>query len=138
MKNIIFILILITATFKGFSQHTLTITVTNISSAKGVVSAAIYDSETSFLKFDEVFLSGTSKAEKGNAKVIISNVPSGTYAVAIFHDENSNNQLDTNFFGIPKEPVAFSNATMRFFGPPKFEDCAFTLEDSDNITIALP
>ncbi len=33
----------------------------------------------------------------------------GVYAVAIFHDENLNSNLDTNFFGIPTEGYGFSN-----------------------------
>jgi len=46
--------------------------------------------------------------------------PKANYAMAIFHDENENDKLDTNWLGIPKEPIsAFSNAKLKtFFGPP--------------------
>jgi uncharacterized protein (DUF2141 family) len=30
-------------------------------------------------------------------------VNAGTYAISVFHDENSNGKLDTNFMGIPRE-----------------------------------
>ena len=36
-------------------------------------------------------------------KYVFKNIPYGTYAVAVMHDANMNNELDTNFFGIPEE-----------------------------------
>lgn len=54
-----------------------------------------------------------------------SGVASGTYAVAVFHDENSNGKLDTNFLGIPREGVGASNDAQGHFGPPKFDAAAF-------------
>jgi uncharacterized protein (DUF2141 family) len=42
-------------------------------------------------------------------------VAPNTYAVSVFHDENSNGKLDTNFMGIPREGVGASNGA-RFQG----------------------
>ena len=55
----------------------------------------------------------------------ISRRPSGTYAVSVFHDENSNGKMDTNFMGIPREGVGASNDAQGHFGPPKFDAAAF-------------
>jgi uncharacterized protein (DUF2141 family) len=52
-------------------------------------------------------------------------VAPGTYAVSVFHDENSNGKLDTNLMGIPREGVGASNGARGHFGPPKFDDAAF-------------
>jgi len=52
-------------------------------------------------------------------------IKAGTYAVAVFHDENSNGKLDTNFMGIPREGVGASNNAKGHFGPPKFDAAAF-------------
>jgi len=41
----------------------------------------------------------------------------GKYAVSVFHDENSNGKLDTNFLGIPREGVGASNNAKGHFGP---------------------
>jgi uncharacterized protein (DUF2141 family) len=49
----------------------------------------------------------------------------GTYAVSVFHDENSNGKLDRNFMGIPREGVGASNGARGHFGPPKFSDAEF-------------
>ena len=52
-------------------------------------------------------------------------VAPGTYAIAVFHDENSNGKLDSNFMRIPREGVGASNAAKGHFGPPKFDAAAF-------------
>ena len=70
--------------------------------------------------------------------VKINDVPAGTYAIAVFHDENGNNELDTNMFGVPKEPVAFSKAKMKLFGPPKFDECQFQVSSDTELIIYLP
>jgi len=119
----------------AFSQHTLSVTVYNVPSSKGKVSVAIYDSETSFLKFDKVFLSKSTLAQEGMTSITFENVPEGEYAIALFHDKNGNDALDTNWLGIPKEKVAFSKAKMRTFGPPKYEDCVFTVASDEKISI---
>lgn len=62
---------------------------------------------------------------KGSNTSTISNIPVGTYAVAIFQDNNGNGKLDENMFGAPKEPFAFSNNIVPRFSAPKFEQCHF-------------
>jgi uncharacterized protein (DUF2141 family) len=53
-------------------------------------------------------------------------VAPGTYAVSVLHDVNSNGDLDTNFLGIPKEPLGFSNGAKPKMGPPSFDAAKFT------------
>ena len=55
-----------------------------------------------------------------------------------YGDINANGKLDSNFIGIPKEPVGFSNNCKGKFGPPKYEDCAFKIYDkSIEMTVEL-
>lgn len=54
-----------------------------------------------------------------------SGIEAGTYAVSVFHDENSNGKLDTKFMGIPREGVGASNGAIGHLGPPKFDAAAF-------------
>lgn len=53
------------------------------------------------------------------------NIASGEYAVAVFADVNGNGKLDSNFIGIPKEPVAVSRDAKGKFGPPQVRRCCF-------------
>lgn len=56
-------------------------------------------------------------------------LPTGSYAIALIHDENSNNKLDTSF-GIPREGFGFSRNPVIRFGPPKFDDARFSVTGS--------
>jgi uncharacterized protein (DUF2141 family) len=58
-------------------------------------------------------------------ELVINSIPNGDYAIAIYQDQNGNGKLDTNFFGIPKEPYAFSNNKVPVFSEPSFEKCKF-------------
>lgn len=62
-------------------------------------------------------------------------LPEGTYAIGIFVDANYNNEMDRNFFGVPKEQYGFSNDAKGNFGPPSFKDASFTV--SSDITLAI-
>jgi uncharacterized protein (DUF2141 family) len=59
------------------------------------------------------------------ASCTFADVKPGTYAVAVFHDEDDNGKLDTGFMGIPTEPTGASNDAHGSMGPPKFEDAQF-------------
>ncbi|MEN8789723.1 MAG: DUF2141 domain-containing protein [Flavobacteriaceae bacterium] len=120
-----------------FSQNKLTIEVLGVSSSDGDVMVAVYDTSDSFLSKDKVFKTGKASAREGKTEVSIEDMPDGEFAVVLYHDENGNNKLDTNWFGVPKEPVGFSNAKMKTFGPPKFKECVFTMEPVTQIKVAL-
>lgn len=119
------------------SQNQIALAVHDVPSSKGKISVAVYNTKEGFLKFDNVFKSDTTIAQKGITHIAIKGLPKGEYALAIFHDENGNDRLDTNWLGIPKEKVAFSNAKMKTFGPPAFKECAFKVEKDTKITVSL-
>ncbi|MDX1363545.1 MAG: DUF2141 domain-containing protein [Arenibacter latericius] len=123
MRQYLFLFIIIP--MLGMSQIDLSVEVKGVPSNKGKVSVALYTEAENFLKFNKVFKSSSVAAKENTTTVLIDNLPSGNYALAVFHDENGNDELDVNWLGIPKEKVAFSNAKMRLFGPPSFKDCVF-------------
>ena len=58
-------------------------------------------------------------------------LPSGTYAIALFHDENANGRLDTRF-GIPAEGVGFSRNPRLLFGPPSFDAAQVAISGAES------
>ena len=74
--------------------------------------------------------------QEGINTYIITSIPQGTYAVAIFQDLNGNGKLDENMFGAPKEPFAFSNNIVPRFSTPTFEDCKFNFSGTEQ-TISI-
>jgi len=129
-------IIVLMVSLVGNSQkqdNTLTIDF-NISKYKtGKIYVAIYNSEASFLKTP---LKGTIVTIKnGKAVAKIKALKKGEYAVSSFYDKNGNGKMDTNFLGIPKEPIAMSNNAKGTFGPPKYKDAKFTIGGNKEIKI---
>jgi uncharacterized protein (DUF2141 family) len=58
------------------------------------------------------------KIRETQARCDFEDIPPGTYALAVIHDENMNGKLDTNWLGIPKEGYGFSNAVKAMRGAP--------------------
>jgi len=133
----VFYLVLFFWVVQSVAQNTIEIDVSNVPSSEGKISAALYADEQSFLKFEGVLLSQSVSAQMGITHLTIKDVPEGKYAIALFYDENANDELDTNWIGIPKEKVAFSNAKMKLFGPPSFQECSFNLQEDTLISIQL-
>jgi len=93
---------------------------------RGQVFCALYSSPDGFPKDSKKAVAHvTSAITHQHALCEFSGIASGTYAVSVFHDENSNGKLDTNFIGIPREGVGASNNAKGHHGPPKFHDAAF-------------
>lgn len=122
---------------QAMAQHTITVEVHKVPQSEGKVSVALYDSADTFLKFDAVYAAESTDAIKGTIQVVLKDIPKGTYAIALFYDKNGNDKLDTNWMGIPKEKVAFSEAKMKLFGPPNFKECAFELQQDSTLSISF-
>ncbi len=134
MKSIIYIASLFLAmTVIGAAQGTtdLTVELYGLKSDKGQLMVALYKDEGTWLKNN--YKGEVSEIVDGKATVIFKDVPHGEYAISSFHDENSNDKLDTGWFGIPKEPYACSRGAKGKFGPPKWEDAVFKVENATQL-----
>jgi uncharacterized protein (DUF2141 family) len=93
---------------------------------KGQVSCALYASAEGFPKDSQKAIHrDTSLISEKKTSCKFSGIEPGIYAVSVFHDENSNGKLDTNFLGIPREGVGASNDAKGHMGPPKFHAAQF-------------
>ncbi|WP_040278154.1 DUF2141 domain-containing protein [Psychroserpens damuponensis] len=109
------------------SGQDITVRINNLESNKGNVYVAVYDSQSSFLNTG--LQSVKTKITNNSCEVTFKNIPEGVYAISMFHDENENNKMDSNFLGIPKEDYGCSNNATGFMGPPKWEDAKFEVKD---------
>jgi uncharacterized protein (DUF2141 family) len=121
--------------FMVAAQNKLTIVVDNVESSDGYIAVGVYADADSFLKDGKAFAGVFAKAEKGTTRIELPDLPNDIYAICIFHDENANKEMDTNFFGIPKEPLGFSIGKLKTFGPPSFKECSFELKTDFEIQI---
>jgi uncharacterized protein (DUF2141 family) len=94
---------------------------------------AIYDVSQQFPGDDTFAWAIEPVTQTGSMIIAIKDIPFGKYAVSVFHDENSNEILDSNLFKIPTEPYGFSNNARGRFGPPDFEDTRINFSSDTQI-----
>lgn len=56
-------------------------------------------------------------------------LPSGSYAVSVLHDEDGDRRMRTGLFGIPREGIGASNNPAMRFGPPSFGDAKVEIDE---------
>lgn len=116
---------------KTNSTGTIDLEIQNIQQAKGSVLIAIYRGEENFLEDGQEIVTKAVLVEKeGALTVSFDNLAFGEYSIAIYHDVNDNKKLDTNLVGIPNEPYGFSNDARSKWGPPKYRDAQFNLNQN--------
>lgn len=120
------------STQQDITTGTLLIRITDFSSMEGFVRIAVFNSEDTWL--DTSVFSNVLKLDKKSCAEMacewkIEDAPYGEYGIAIYHDENGNEELDKYFFGLPKEDYGFSNNETI---PPKWKNAKFAV-NAENI-----
>jgi len=107
----------------------IVLTITGFENSKGITKVALVNSKENYSE-DKPYKGFNFEIIDNKVVQTISNLPYGEYAIKIYHDENSNNELDTRIFGIPAERYGFSNNARGSFGPPDYEEAAFKVSAS--------
>jgi uncharacterized protein (DUF2141 family) len=102
----------------------LEVVVGALASTQGDVHVALYNTPETFPDSDGMITESEVLIEAGTARALFTDLAPGLYAVAVYHDENMNDEFDQGFLGIPLEDYAFSNGAKAFLGPPSFTDAA--------------
>jgi uncharacterized protein (DUF2141 family) len=113
----------------------LTVNVIGLKNNKGDVHIALYDQPEKFPSPGGMRTEEEVMISKQQASIVFGNLPVGKYAIAVYHDENSNDDFDQGFLGIPLEDYGFSSGARAFFGPPSFEEADLILPDEGTTTI---
>jgi len=113
----------------------ITVTINGIEEQKGQVVFMLFTSGDGFPKeVDKAYKKGIIKEFGTSATYTFKDIPYGKYAIAVFHDEDSNGEIKTNFIGFPKESVGASNMTK--MGKPSFKKSAIELnQESTSISM---
>jgi uncharacterized protein (DUF2141 family) len=107
-------------------ENQIHVEIAGLRNDKGQAVCSLFSSAGDFpKKTEKAFAHSSSVISNRHAVCEFPGVAPGTYAISVFHDENSNGKLDTNFMGIPREGVGASNGAKGHLGPPKFDAAAF-------------
>ena len=118
----------------------LIVTIKGIQHKKGQVCLRIYDSESGFpLGNNSEFKSQCTKITGNSLEQKFTGLKKGTYAIAVIDDQNENNKLDRDFFGIPEEGFGISNNPTVSIktGTPNFKTASFSLQKNQKIDIEM-
>lgn len=135
MKKLLLLLLSMTGVSSILAQSDLSVRVIGFKHISGNVELCLFDNEEGFMK--QAVSCQFVKVEKEAVIYSFKGIANGTYAVVVFQDLNDNQDLDTNFMGMPKEPYGFSNNPSTTFGPPNFEGARFEVENDTEIVIKL-
>lgn len=125
-------------TVSAAEKPSLEVEIRNIRTGPGEIMVALFSKKEGFPSDEKKALrTGVARRSGTSAVIRFDDLPSGQYAVSVFHDANSNKLLDTGLMGIPKEGYGISNNAFNRFGPPDYEDCSFNLTQSRKIAIDL-
>lgn len=135
------LILLIAFTMLSFNRSTheetysLTIKVEGLRNSNGEVLFALYNKDGSIPdeKYEKYFKKGISKInDKGIASFTFSNLPQGSYAANVLHDENKNGKIDKKFMlPIPKEGIGFSNyESIGLSNRPNFPKASFLVKSN--------
>jgi len=110
----------------------------NIKNSTGTIACALFESKegfpTEYLRFATNVM--TIKIRQSQARCDFEDIPPGTYAMGVIHDENMNGKLDTNWAGVPTEGYGFSNDATGVLGAPSFSAASFQY-DGRNLELTM-
>ena len=114
---------------KQIESGDLIVTITGFETSEGEARIAIVNSEVNYDESNNCRQQAVPVKDR-KAQYIVEGLEFGEYAVKVFHDENSNGELDTAMFGIPTEAYGFSNNARGKFGAPAYSKVVFKFNSS--------
>lgn len=103
------------------SQTWINIEVNELRSGKGLVAFTLYaDNRKRFLVKGGSLYVTRVQASNGTTRACLYLPGPGTYAIAVYHDENASQTFDRTGLGLPKEGFGFSNNPGTLLGLPNF------------------
>ncbi len=107
------------------SQNVITVQVEGLRNDQGNVRCGLYNSPVGFRDVGKQYKGVVAPISGGKATCVFSDIPPGSYAVALFHAEHNEETLPTGAFGIPKLGYGFSRDAKGTMGPPSFDSAAY-------------
>jgi uncharacterized protein (DUF2141 family) len=133
-----FLLITILTIQYSYSQIAdLRLTVTGFETVSGTINIGLFNNADDFPKGDKEYRLTIKEVKDKVFTYVFKDLPVGEYAIALYHDENMDDECNRNFLGIPKEGYGFSKNFKPVFSAPSFDDTKFNLTENKSITITL-
>ena len=111
----------------------LTVTLENIQKQTGEIRLGVYDAAG--YEGGQAVGGADVVVNAATVSVTIEGLAPGEYGIKLFHDVNGDGEMNSNPFGMPTEPFAFSNNAMGRFGPAKWDDARFEVTEDGAVQV---
>ena len=101
----------------------------------GTIMLAVFDSAGAYDGGQPV-AAEMIRVGRGQTEVTL-DLPAGDYGMKAFHDVNDDGEMNTNPFGMPTEPYAFSNNAVGNMGPANWERAKFEVSGPTTQSISI-
>jgi len=114
------------------------VTITGIRSSEGQVGIGVFRDNETFRKEQAYLELEFEKKDVSDGEMKIRfTLPPGTYGIALLDDENSDDVMEYNFLGLPKEGFGFSDYYHTGLTMPKFDAFRFDIVEGQRKSINI-
>jgi uncharacterized protein (DUF2141 family) len=117
--------------------HTLTVELSGVdASRKGTLRCALWSGEKGWPTEDAMAVA-RMQTTPASPRCSFSDLPDGTYAVSVMHDEDGDGVLAKNMLGIPREGWGTTRNVKPALRGPTFGESAVVVAGSERVSVTL-
>jgi len=110
-------------------QASLEVRVTGLRNLEGTLKIAICANPECYEDMTGHIATASVPITDNSMSVMFDNLFPSKFVVMLYHDEDNNGDLETNFLGLPLEGYGFSNNVEPSFGKPDFDELAIEVPE---------
>lgn len=114
------------------ARSTLEVVFENIKKPRGDVRLAMFSNSEGYSGKGSPVRAAVVSVASDTVTATFEGLEPGTYAIRAFHDVDGDGKMDTNLFGMPTEPFAFSNNAKARGGPAAWDEASFKVVSGAN------
>ena len=105
---------------------------------RGSIKAAIHANSTTFQSENQALFAESLTIQNGEVLWLVPlDILPEQFAVAAYHDENEDQELTLNRFGIPTERYGFTREARGLTGPPRFQDAVISRPEAGGLVFVF-
>ena len=119
--------------------YSLTVNVSDLKNSAGVVQFSLYNKDGSIpdKHYEKYYKQLNAEIVNKTSIITFNNLPKGTYAINILHDEDENGKIKIGFI-LPVEGIGFSNIeSINPMNRPSFKKAKFELDTNKTIKVKI-
>lgn len=117
------------------SDYWVTVVADGLRNGNGLLAITLYaDNSKKFLAKGGAMYVGFVNADAGTTRGCIFVPKPGVYAIALYHDENSNRKIDRSGIGLPTEGFGFTNNPATIMSLPSFSSVRLSIPKAGLVT----